>query len=235
MSPNDAPMWRRGLVRAVDPARAVAKVHLPDEDGLVSDWLPICVPFAMGTRAYWIPKVGSQVVVLLDEHGEDGVIMGAIYSEQDAPPASSADQAVISWADGTAVKYDEAAQELSALVMGTVKIRSMGKATIQSMDGLEFSGAGPVTLQALDTMTVSAQGAMTLNAYGALKVNAYETATVECLTGAVAVRALTISLQATASISVQAPAVSVDAAAINMTGTFTFTGAGTVVGNWIWS
>ena len=44
---------------------------------------------AGGSKIFNQPDMGSQVNVLLDRHGEDGVILGARYSKADQPPTTN--------------------------------------------------------------------------------------------------------------------------------------------------
>ena len=113
MSPSNAPVWRRGIVKQLDPAKARVKVLLPDEDQILTDWLPVLMPFALGAKAYWLPRQGSQVVVLLDEHGEDGVVMGALYSQADPAPVQSETLVYLEMEDGTKITLDPDAQTVT--------------------------------------------------------------------------------------------------------------------------
>lgn len=129
LPPDDresAPAWRRGIVTALRSTKCQAKVRFPDEDGLVSKWLPICVPFALGAKAYWLPRVGSQVVALIDEHGEDGVIMGAIYSDVDTPPVDAAKTLHIVTEDGTKVEIDPEASIVTVDTPGKIIAKAGG-------------------------------------------------------------------------------------------------------------
>lgn len=129
LPPDDrepAPAWRRGIVTALRSTKCQAKVRFPDEDGLVSKWLPICVPFALGAKAYWLPRVGSQVVALIDEHGEDGVIMGAIYSDVDVPPVDAAKTLHIVTEDGTKIEIDPEASTVTVDTPGKIVAKAGG-------------------------------------------------------------------------------------------------------------
>lgn len=50
--------------------------------------LTCCSAIPEDNKDYWLPDVGEQVEVLLDANGEDGVILGAVYSDVDKPPFS---------------------------------------------------------------------------------------------------------------------------------------------------
>jgi phage baseplate assembly protein gpV len=78
-------------------------------DHLLSYWLPIVVPKTQNDKTYWIPDIGEQVVCLMDERDEAGVVLGAIYSQADTTPVQSADKWHLGFKDGTAIEYDRAA------------------------------------------------------------------------------------------------------------------------------
>jgi phage baseplate assembly protein V len=132
MWPNDAPTWCRGIVKQLDPAKARVKVLLPDQDLLLTDWLPVVVPFAAGAKAYWLPRLNSQVVVLLDEHGEDGVVVGAIYSQADPAPISAAKTLYIETDDGTKVSIDPVAQLVAVDTPGSIQAKAGVAATVEA-------------------------------------------------------------------------------------------------------
>ncbi len=67
-----------GTVSASKPG--FARVRLPDADNMRTMWLPIAYPKTQNDQACWTYDNGEQVVVLMDGRGEDGVILGAVYS-----------------------------------------------------------------------------------------------------------------------------------------------------------
>ncbi|MDW3463672.1 phage baseplate assembly protein V, partial [Escherichia coli] len=77
-----------GTVSAVDADRVQARVRLPECDNLRTNWLNVLQRNTQDNKDYWLPDVGEQVEVLLDANGEDGVILGAVYSDVDKPPFS---------------------------------------------------------------------------------------------------------------------------------------------------
>lgn len=110
------PAFRPGLVQDQDPATGRVRVQFPDRDNVISWWLPVVTPKSQNDKIYWLPDVGEQVVVLMDEHDEYGAVMGSIFSEPDAPPAGmTADKFHVTFKDGTAVEYDRAAHALSVV------------------------------------------------------------------------------------------------------------------------
>lgn len=142
-------LFRAAIVREQNPASGRVRVAFPDRDNLLSYWLPIVVPKSQNDKAYWIPDVGEQVVCLMDEHDEDGAVLGAIYSSADATPVQSADKWHVAFKDGAAAEYDRAAHALSiTLPAGATVSVSAGSATIQidSNGDIALNAAGLVKL-----------------------------------------------------------------------------------------
>lgn len=106
-------MFRIGRVSQLEPATCRVRVAFDAEDGVTSYWLPVLQRRTLGDRTYWMPEVNEQVACLLDEHGEDGYVLGGIYSRADPPPVDSADRAHIATKDGAVLEYDRAAHRLT--------------------------------------------------------------------------------------------------------------------------
>ncbi len=54
-----------------------------------------------------LPDIGEQVVCLMDQNIEEGVILGAIYSGLDEVPVISKDKIKIKLEDGSDFEYDK--------------------------------------------------------------------------------------------------------------------------------
>jgi phage baseplate assembly protein gpV len=100
---------RVGLVVDRDASRAAVRVRFAERDQMVSWWLPVVVAKTQDDKAYWIPDLGEQVVCLMDEHDEAGVVLGAIYSAADAVPVESTEKLHVAFKDGTKAEYDRSA------------------------------------------------------------------------------------------------------------------------------
>lgn len=75
-----------GTFSAVDPQSVRARVRLSECDNMRTNWLDVLQHNTQNNKDYWLPDVGEQVVVLLDENGEGGIILGAVYSSVDLSP-----------------------------------------------------------------------------------------------------------------------------------------------------
>jgi len=115
-----------GIVVAIDPAACAARVQFTDNDGMVSFWLPVVQPATLKNRFYHMPDINEHVVCLLDENGEAGVILGAIYSEADKPPVTNPDLWHVTFEDGTVLEYDRTGHKLTAIVQGEIEVTATG-------------------------------------------------------------------------------------------------------------
>lgn len=130
-SPQVTPPFRVGIVSAqqLAPFQAV-RVKFPERDNIESWWLPIIQPKAQDDKVFWLPDLGEQVVVLMDEHDENGAVVGAIPSNVDTPPSwASANTFGVQFSDGTVLRYDRSAHVLTASVV------SGGSATVSTGKG----------------------------------------------------------------------------------------------------
>lgn len=105
-------VFRVGKVADQDAATGRVRVLLGDLDGLLSYWLPVIQSKTLSDQAYWMPDLDEHVVCLLDEHAEDGVVLGAIYSSVTPPPITSLDKLHLTFKDGGEFEYDRAAHKL---------------------------------------------------------------------------------------------------------------------------
>ncbi|EII0823320.1 phage baseplate assembly protein V [Salmonella enterica] len=102
-----------GTVSAVDADKVQARVRLPECDNLRTNWLNVLQRNTQDNKDYWLPDVGEQVEVLLDANGEDGVILGAVYSDVDKPPFSDKNVRGMKYADGAEFSYNRATHTLT--------------------------------------------------------------------------------------------------------------------------
>lgn len=71
-----------GSVSSVDAARGFVKVTYPQENNIVSDWLPLL------SHEYNMPEPGALVATILDKN-LSGVCLGKIYSYSQPPAGAS--------------------------------------------------------------------------------------------------------------------------------------------------
>ncbi|MGG2140515.1 phage baseplate assembly protein V [Symbiopectobacterium sp. RP] len=95
-----------GTVSAVDEKTVRVRVRLPELDNLRTAWLEVLQRNTQNNKDYWLPDIGEQVKLLLDPYGDDGLVLGAVYSQVDQPAIASRDKRRVDFADGTFVEYD---------------------------------------------------------------------------------------------------------------------------------
>jgi phage baseplate assembly protein gpV len=120
--------FRLGIVKDQDLSLGRLRVTFNEFDQMLSYWLPVVVPKTQNDKAYWLPDIGEQVVCLMDERDEAGVVLGAIYSQADTTPVQSADKFHLGFKDGTAIEYDRAAHVLALNFQDTTSIKYDGGA-----------------------------------------------------------------------------------------------------------
>jgi len=63
-----------------------ARVQFADLDNLISGWLHVVARKSLQDKDCSTLDKGEQVACVLDEHFESGCVIGAVYSDADAPP-----------------------------------------------------------------------------------------------------------------------------------------------------
>jgi phage baseplate assembly protein V len=142
-------VFRVGIVKTQDVQNARVRVTFPDRNQMTSWWLPICVPKSQNDKAYWIPDVGEQVVCLMDEHDEDGAVLGSIYSSADTAPVSSADKWHVTMKDNATFEYDRAAHNLAINLPANAAMTIVVNGVTISIDSgknINLSGAADIKL-----------------------------------------------------------------------------------------
>lgn len=102
-----------GIISDIDETSVRVRVTLPECDNLKSNWLAVLQRNSQDNKDYWLPDIGEQVEVLLDDNGEDGVVLGAVYSTVDTAPVASRDKRYVQFSDGAAFEYDRSTHQLT--------------------------------------------------------------------------------------------------------------------------
>lgn len=114
---------RFGIVKDQDASLGRLRVSFSEFDQMLSYWLPMVVPKTQNDKVYWLPDLGEQVVCLMDERDEAGVVLGAVYSQADATPVQSVDKFHLGFKDGTAMEYDRSAHVLAVTFQDTTAFK----------------------------------------------------------------------------------------------------------------
>ena len=105
-------MLRFGIVSQINPVLAQARVNFADDES-TSYWLPIIQSKTMKDKFFVMPDIGEQVVCLMDENSEDGVILGSIYSSEDIPVVQSENEISMNLEDGSSINANKETQTLT--------------------------------------------------------------------------------------------------------------------------
>lgn len=140
-----------GTVSDIDLQKARVRVRFPMLDQVRSAWLPILMTKTKDDKYYAMPDLGEHVVCLMDSQGEDGVMLGAIYSDADTPPVNSLNKRHILFKDGTRLEYDRAEHKLLVDCVGEITVKAATKITIES----------PNVIVQCETATINASSSVT--------------------------------------------------------------------------
>ena len=112
---------RFGVVASVDAQRYAARVKLQPE-GVLSGWLPILSPWVgAGWGMVCPPAPGDQVMVLAQEgDAENGVIVGASFSDAHRAPAAALGELWLVHGSGSFLKL---ANDGTVRVMGDLHVQ----------------------------------------------------------------------------------------------------------------
>lgn len=127
-----APTLKFGTVSAVDEQTMRVRVRLPDLDNLRTDWLPVLTRKSLRDKDYWLPDIGEHVAVLLDANGDDGVVLGAIFSDADTVPVVSRNKWHRRFIDGTTIEYDRETHKLRIDCVGDIELASATHISLQA-------------------------------------------------------------------------------------------------------
>lgn len=139
-----------GTVSASRPG--FARVRLPDFDNMRTMWLPIAYPKTKDDQCCWTYDNGEHVAVLLDSRGEDGVILGAVYSSADTPPITDPNKFAIRFKDGALLEYDRNSHVLTVSGVQKVVVEASAEILLKAdakvtVDTPEAEFTGNLTVQ----------------------------------------------------------------------------------------
>lgn len=138
-----------GTISAVDEKSGMVRVRLPDFDNMRTAWLHVLQARTQDDKEYDLFDIGEQVVVLLDARGEDGVVLGSIYSSADRPPVTDVNKYHRRFKDGSWFEYDRATHAMRCHSVGTMTSVAAGTMTLQASEII------------LDTPLVTCTGSVT--------------------------------------------------------------------------
>jgi phage baseplate assembly protein V len=116
--------FKRGEVVLNDYDNARSRVRIEDEDAVQSYWLAWNMGASAKNKHYDAPDIGSQVNVLMDKNGEDGIILGARYSKKDGTPTKNGREMKSLMEGGLDFTYDKGSGLLVLKAPGGIKIET---------------------------------------------------------------------------------------------------------------
>lgn len=120
-------MMKRGIV--VEGRGNQVRVQFEDHDGMISPWLDCAQPTTIGKRSYRRPKAGELVRCFLDDKGETGEVLYAIYNDQNPAPADDDDLIYEEMPDGSTMEWKSGSIKITH-ASGIVVTLAGGKAVI---------------------------------------------------------------------------------------------------------
>lgn len=105
-------MIRYGHITELDASKGLARVKF-DDDEIVSDWLQIVVRNSISNKQESWFDVNEFVACMMDEHAEEGVIIGALYDANNTPPIGDKDTVGVTFSDGAKVTYNRSTHTLT--------------------------------------------------------------------------------------------------------------------------
>lgn len=114
-----------GYVSSRNDAKGTVIVTRPDKDGQVTNELRVLQRGTKEAKEYWMPAIDDQVLCLRlpnvsGKGAGAGYVLGAFYSDTDAPEESDADVRSVRFPDGSYIRYDH----------GNIEIHATGNITI---------------------------------------------------------------------------------------------------------
>ena len=154
--------YLKGIVTERDSSKGMVRVKFQDHDDMVSYWLPVVQRKTLKNKYIDMPDINEHVACLMEDNYEEGVVIGAIYSNADAVPIDSNEKDHVTYKDGTTMEYDRATHTHRINYKDGTSIEydaGSGKFEISFKDGGEIkyeSSSGFMTIEAKTVLTLKA-------------------------------------------------------------------------------
>ena len=154
-----------GEVTDVDPAHCKIRATFDAEDGKTSDWLPVLQRKTLEDKDYSVPDIGEDVLcVFFHEAEETGFALGSFYAGEIELPASSQDQRVVKFKDGTIISYDRSSHTLKAQIGDTqivadqknVQVSAPSLVSLKSGENTEVNSGKETNIGASSEVNITA-------------------------------------------------------------------------------
>jgi phage baseplate assembly protein V len=153
---NRGAILRWGTVTAVDETAGSARVQIDDADGIVSMPLRVLQQRTLKDQHQELPDIGEHVACMFSGQGfEQGIVLGAVYSDKDPCPAHEPQVRYRRFEDGTELQYDRKTHRLTGTVKGwvdltvekDVTVKVLQKVTIDADDDVLIKSGKTITLE----------------------------------------------------------------------------------------
>ncbi|HOW51747.1 MAG TPA: phage baseplate assembly protein V [bacterium] len=131
-----------GLIKEFSTDRKTVRVMLNLAGGeVLSGWLRIARRRTKGDTETDTFDLDEQVFCILNDTLDEGVVLCAVYGDEDDPPSSSADVYERKFKDGTVIKYDRSAHKLDIECKGEISVKADGPCTVEAVGKCTVKGA----------------------------------------------------------------------------------------------
>ncbi|MFD3241059.1 phage baseplate assembly protein V [Rahnella perminowiae] len=161
---------RIGVVAEVNTTLGVCRIQSGE---LVTDWLHWLTSRAGGSRTWWAPSVGEQVLLLsLGGELDTGFVLPAIYSDDFPAPSASPQAYHISFSDGAVVEYEPETGALTASGIQTAEI-SAATSISATAPNVTVTASSKITLDTPEVVCTNklTTGSLEVKKGGAMKGN----------------------------------------------------------------
>jgi phage baseplate assembly protein V len=147
-------MIRFGIISEM--LQGKARVQFDGDDGIVSAPLPILIPHSLHDQFQFPFEVNQHVACMVDEHCENGVILGAIYDKKNPPVGWDNNKFRIQFDQGLIIEYDRPGKLLKIFGPGDIDINIQGDASVRCQEA-KVIASGDVEVEATNAkVTVDA-------------------------------------------------------------------------------
>lgn len=133
-------MIQFGIISEMSSSKGAARVQLLEDDS-VTDFLQIIYNKTGADKFFHSLDVGDQVACVVDSSREYGVIMGAIYSDEDTTDETFEDGVFkVLFSDGTYISYDKNTGVYTINSDGDVDVVAGGDVNVSADGKIIFNG-----------------------------------------------------------------------------------------------
>lgn len=152
---------RFGTIVGVDETSGSARVQLEDADKMVSYPLRVLQSRTLKDQHQEMPDLGEHVACVFSGQGfEQGLMLGAVYSDADACPGLPPHIWYRKFADGTVLQYDREEHKLFGIVKGEVDMTVEKDVQLRVLQKLMLDADDDVTVRSGKTVTI--EGAVSI-------------------------------------------------------------------------